>query len=331
MTTLGTNNLAISDIVRRQGANGEYVPIAEMLSEINTLATDASWFEGELPAGHMSTVRSALPSFATLQPNGETSASKSTTDQTLEAAEFMDAWIDAHEQVIRYGGNAAAAIASEMPAFVEADMQTVNDRIIYGNGSTTVGQVNGLAVRYNSSSATNGDNVILGGAAGGQTDCMSVYLIEHGQGKFGLWYPKGSKAGLAIEDFGRVPVKTSGGLSVRYQVHYTRALGIAVDDWRSVVRIANIDKSLLIAGTGADLPFRLNQATHCLPRGTSAGRRAFYMNRTTFLWLDDQCRNDVQAGGQLKYSEVAGMEIPTWRGYPINIFDTLTESETAIA
>jgi hypothetical protein len=331
MATLGANNLSISDIVRRTGPDGAFVPIAEMLSELNSLSTDCAWFEGELPAGHMSTVRDSLPTFATLQPNGVGSASKSTTTQTLESSEVIDSWIDAHDEVIKYGGNASAAIASEMPSYVESAMQTINDRIIYGNDTTTPGQLRGLAVRYNATSGTNGRSVILGGAAGGQTDCMSIYLIEHGQGKFAMWYPKGSKAGLDIEDFGRIPVTTSSGLAVRYQVHYKQSFGMGLDDWRSVARIANVDSSLLVAGTGADLPFRMNQATHCMMRGMSSGRKAFYMNRTGFLYLDDQCRNDVQAGGQLGYVTVAGQEMNAWRGIPINIFDTLTQAETAIS
>ena len=332
MSTLGANNLSIHDVVRRSGPNGEYQAIAEMLQEINTLATDAPWIQGELPAGHMNTVRDSLPTFSTRQPNSSgITPSKSTTSQTLEAPEYIEAWSDTDELVLKYGGDSANAIASEMPAFSEAAMQTVSDRIIYGNGATTVGQVNGLAVRYNSTSATNGRNVILGGAVGGQTDCMSIYLCEYGTGKFSLWYPKGSTGGLMVKDWGERPVSVSGATIVRRQVQFQWGFGLAVDDWRRVVRIANIDKSLLIAGTGADLPFRLNQATHCLPRNVSTGRRAFYMNRTTFLYLDDQCRNDVQTGGQLKYEKVEGQEMHTWRGIPINIFDTLTEAETAIS
>ena len=329
MATLGANNLGIADIVRRTGPDGAYVPIAEMLNEINTLSTDCAWFEGELPAGHMSTVRDALPTFATLQPNGVGTGSKSTTSQTLESSEVINSWIDAHDEVIKYGGNASAAIASEMPAFVEAAMNTINDRIIYGNDTSTPGQLRGLAVRYNATSGTNGRNVILGGGAG--SDNMSIWLIEHGQGKFAMWYPKGSKAGLEIEDFGRVPVTTSSGLAVRYQVLYKQSFGMALDDWRAAARIANVDSSLLVAGTGADLPFRMNQATHCMMRGMSSGRKAFYMNRTGFLYLDDQCRNDVQAGGQLGYVTVAGQEMNAWRGIPINIFDTLTEAEATIS
>jgi len=331
MATLGTNALQIHDIVRRTGPNGEFVPIAELLGEINTLATDSTWFEGELPAGHMNTVRTALPTFATRQPNGTTAPSKSVTAQTLEAAECIEGWLDADEMVINYGGDIAAKIASEMPAFAESAMQTITDRMISGNGATTVGQVNGLAVRYNSTSGTNGRNVINGGALGGQTDCMSIYLLEHGQGKFAMWYPKGSSGGLSVKDWGLRPVTTSSNLAVKYQVQWKWNFGLAVDDWRSVVRIANIDKSLLIAGTGADLPFRMNQATHCLPRGTGMGRKAFYMNRTTYLYLDDQARNDVQAGGQLRSDFVEGKEITTWRGIPVNILDALTESETAIS
>ena len=55
------------------------------------------------------------------------------------------------------------------------------------------------------------------------------------------------------------------------------------------------------------------------------------MNRTTRMMLDIQARNDVQAGAGLKFENVGGMMVETFRGIPINLEDKLTESESAIS
>ena len=106
--------------------------------------------------------------------------------------------------------------------------------------------------------------------------------------------------------------------------------GLAVDDWRYGVRVANIDLSNLIAGTGADLPDRFIQASHMIP-DYSGIRPSFYTNRTVYTWLDLQCRNDVTTGGQLSYQVVDGKRIDTFRGIAVTTLDRLTQAESALA
>ncbi len=332
MTTLGTNNLSIGDVVRRSKPDGSLAVIVEMLDQINGLAKDAPWVEGDLPGGHYSTQRTSLPSFSTRNPNGASSIAKSTTSQTLEPMEYIESFSEVDELVARYGGDVSAKQASEAHAFAQGAIQTISSRILSGNGSTTPGQINGIETRYSSTTADNGRNVILGGAAGGQTDCMSIIFCKWGEGKVYGLYPRGSKAGLEVKNWGPLITEVSATTrAVKYTEQWLWGFGLAVDDWRSVVRIANIDKSLLVAGTGADLFDKMTQAWHCLERSVGMGRPAAYLNTTTRMMLDIQARNDVISGGGLKFENVGGQMVETFRGIPLNIEDKLTEAESVVS
>jgi hypothetical protein len=331
MATLGTNTLKISDIIRRSKANGELSLISEMLNQRNGMADDARWQMGDTPGGHMATQRVALPTWSTVNPNGTTGLAKSVTSQTLEPVEHIAVMSEIEQLVGTYGPiDISAKQASENVAFVEAGKQTISSRWVSGNGTTTPGQVNGLAVRYNSTTGVNGRNVITAGALTGQTDCMSIYMIEWGDRKIYPFYPQGSQGGIQINPFPmRISDVTSTTRRVVWTTQFLWSFGLAVDDWRSVARVCNIDKSLLVAGTGADLFDKLTIAYHNMPPGNGDGR-AIYMNRTTRAMFDIQARNDVQSGGQLTYAMVDGMMMEVYRGIPVNLEDQLTESESVV-
>lgn len=328
MSTLGANNLTISDIIRRSKADGTTAYIGELLQLDHSMVMDAAWKEGDGPNSLSVTTRTSLPTFSTRNPNGSTTPSKSTTGQLLETPEWIEAWSEVDEQVIQYGGDIGSKRASEAIAFKQAAQDTITSRFIYGNGTTTAGQTNGLATRYASTTATNGRNVILGGSLSGQTDNMSIWLAKWGDGLHG-WYPKSTSGGLIVKDWGPRVVESSSARLVMYAEQWRWGFGLAVPDWRDAVRIPNIDQSLLSAGTGADLFDKMIQAIHCLS-SNSSGRTIFYMNRTTQMMLDIQARNDVQSGGQLTYGDVGGRKVEMFRGIPIHREDQLTESETRV-
>lgn len=329
MSTLSSNNLNIGDILRRTTPQGVVAIIGEVLDEMVTLANDAPWVQGNLPNGHMTVQRTSLPTFATRNPNGSTTPSKSTTSQAVEAPECIEAFSDVDELVIRYGGTIESQKAAEAVSFAQSGVQTISSRIIYGNGSTTPGQLTGVMARYGDTTANNGDNVILGGSLAGQTDSMSILLMNWGENTVHGWYPQGYSAGLKVVDHGSAIRTDSSALKVMHTVQWQWVFGLAIPDWRGITRIGNIDQSLLIAGTGADLFDKMIQAVWT-QKMTVQGRQALYMNRTTGMMLEIQARNDVQAGGQLSYANVDGQQIRTFQGIPVNIDDTLTESETRI-
>lgn len=332
MATLGSV-LTLQDWAKRVDPDGKVPSIVELLAQTNEVLTDMLWMEGNLPTGHRTSVRTGLPTVAWRLINDGVQPSKSTTAQVDEACGIMEAWSEVDKDLALLNGNTAAFRLSEAKAFIEAMNQEFVSTLFYGNSGVSPEEFTGLAIRYSDPAATNGSNVLDAGGAG--ADNTSIYLIGWSENSICGIFPKGSKAGLIHEDLGEVTVETTngiGGSRMRaYQDRFQWKCGIALKDWRFVVRIGSIDVSNLVANSGsqADIINLMIKAIHRLPN-LSGVKPVFYMNRTVFQMLDIQRRDDVIVGGGLKYEQVDGVMTPTFRGIPIRKVDALLETEALV-
>lgn len=332
MALLNANAATMADIAKRMDPDGKIAAVVELLSQTNEMLDDMLWVEGNLPTGHRTTIRTGLPTVAWRLLNQGVQPSKSTTAQVDEGCGILEAWSEVDVELAKLNGNTAAFRLSEGMAFIEAMNQEMQQTVIYGNSGLASEEFNGLAVRYSSLSATSGQNIISGSGAG--SDNSSIWLVSWGAQTVHGIYPKGSQAGLSHSDHGEVTVETTAGVAGTrmraFQDQWTWKCGVALRDWRHVVRIPNIDISNLVAkSSAADLIELMIKAIHRLPN--RMGKPVFYMNRTCFQMLDIQRRDDIIAGGGLVYNEVDGKIIPSFRGIPIKIVDALTETEAAVA
>lgn len=332
MAELGTNALNLIDYAKRLSPKGGVDPgIVELLAQQNPITEHLPFLEGNLKTGHRTTVRTGLPSPTWRLLNKGVAATKSTTAQIDEACGMLEARCQLDRAIAELGGDLAALRMSEVRPHMEAMAQEFVGTMFYGTASSPEEFV-GLSARYSSLSAANGQNIVDGGAAGGQTDCMSVWLLVLGENSLHGIFPQGSRAGLHHEDLGLQDAFDSSNNRFRaYMDHFEWKCGIALRDWRQCVRIANIDKSALVAGTSAaDLSVLMTKATHRV-HNLRAGKAGFYMNRTVFQYLDIQRQDRVQAGGGLTWENVDGMPKPHFRGIPIYVIDQLTEAESVVA
>lgn len=333
MATLGSNVTTLADVAKRQDPDGKVAKIVEMLSQTNEVLLDMHWKEGNLPTGHRTVVRTGLPAVAWRLLNNGIQPSKSTTAQIDEACGMMEAWSEVDVEIAKLNGNTAAYRLSEAQAFLESMNQEFVSTLFYGNSSTAPEEFTGLAARYSSLSAANGQNIVSGSGSG--SDNSSIWLIVWGDQTVHGIYPKGSVAGLQHADLGEVTLETTngiGGSRMRaFQDQFQWKCGIALKDWRYAVRIANIDISNLVnKSSAADLPELMIKAIHRI-QNLRMGKAAFYMNRSCFQMLDIQRRDDVIAGGGLVYKDVDGMSVPTFRNIPIRICDALLETESVVS
>ena len=106
--------------------------------------------------------------------------------------------------------------------------------------------------------------------------------------------------------------------------------GLTVQDWRYVVRIYNIDKSLLVndASSGADLPDLMFQAMTLIPN-LGRGRPVFYMSRTVMSFLRRQL-TAATSMSTLQIDNVGGKMVTRFQGIPIRRVDTLAADETRV-
>jgi len=334
MAALSTGALTLADWAKRLDPDGKVPTIVELLAQTNEILTDMRWIEGNLPTGHRTTVRTGLPAVAWRLLNQGVTPSKSTTVQIDEQSGMLEAWSEVDKDLALLNGNVNAFRLSEARAFIEAMNQEMASTLFYGNGGLAPEEFTGLAPRYSAiSGATNGRNVLSG--SGASSDNTSVWLVGWGENTCMGIFPKGSPAGLIHEDYGEVTVESTAGMGGQrlraLQERWQWKSGIALKDWRYVVRIANIDVSNLVAETSAaDLVKLMIKAVHRIPT-LSMCKPAFYMNRTVFEMLDIQRRNDVLSGGGLTYENVDGMVRPTFRGIPINRCDALLETEATVS
>lgn len=331
MAQIGTKNNLL-DIAKRLDPDGKIAKIVELLSQDNGIVDDIPFKEANEMTSHLTTVRTGLPSVYWRLLNAGVQPSKSTTAQIKEGIGMLEAWSMCDVKLAKMSGNEKQYRLSEATAFLEAMNQEAAQTIFYGNNATAPEEFNGLAIRYSSSSATNGQNIIKAGGAG--SDNSSIYLVCWGEQTVHGIYPKGSKAGIDHIDHGTQVEQNAGGVTgaqmVVYKEQFTWDMGIALKDWRYVVRICNIDISDLAGGSAADLTDLMIKATHRIPN-KNMGKCVFYMNRTVFQYLDLQRRNDVIAGGCLDYAVVDGKAVYSFRGIPVKVVDALLETEATVA
>ena len=333
MATIGGSVMTLADWAKLKDPNGNTADIVEILSQTNDVLEDMLFAEGNLPTGHRITQRTGLPTVAWRLLNQGVAPSKGTTAQIDEACGMLEAWSEVDCDLAELGGDVNGLRMAEANAFAEAMNQEMASTLFYGNSGTAPEEFTGLAVRYSDLSAPNAQNIVAGGGSG--SDNSSIWLVVWGENTcFGI-FPKGSKAGIYHEDLGKVTVEVTAGIAGQrmraYQDHWQWKNGIALKDWRYVVRIPNIDISALIAkSSAADLIELMIKAVHRIPH-LKGGKPVFYMNRTCFQMLDIQRRDDVITGGGLVYKDVDGHAIPHFRGIPVRTCDALTEAEATVS
>lgn len=336
MAHLATSNPTILDLAKAQNPDGSIATIAEVLHQKNEILHDMPWMAGNMTAGHRTTVRTGLPTPAWRLLNEGVQPSKGTTAQIDEACAKMESWSEVDEALAEFNGNVAAYRWTQAKAHLEAMNQEFASTLFYGNGRTSPAEFTGLSARFSSLSAENGRNIIDGGAAGvSGGDYTSIWLIGWGENSISGIYPKGTVAGLQHKDLGCETKEMSagiGGTLLRvYRDQFIWNCGIAMMDWRYIVRIANIDVSQLVSKTAAaDLTELMAKATHKM-ESLSGVKCAFYANRSVRMALDIQRRDDVILGGGLSYQDVDGKLIPHFRGIPFRLCDQLLETESLVS
>jgi len=325
MSTFGTLPTLL-DITKNMDPDGSPAMIAELLAQQNEIILDAGWEEGNLPTGHQSTQRTGLPDSYWRMANQGVPSSKGVEAQVTDVCGSLEARGQIDVRVARLNGMTAAYRLSQNVAHIESMNQAMATAMFYGNVSTDPEQFMGLSPRFSSLSAENADNIIDGG--GTSTDNTSMWFVGWGANSCKMIYPKGQMAGLQHQDLGEGDAFD--GDNNRYRALmdlYTWQVGMAVPDWRYLVRIANIDISNLVANSGAlDLIDAMISAYHRIQSTT--GKVSIYCNRTISAALHKQARKTDNVN--LTIDTVAGKPVVNFLGIPIRRVDALVQNEARV-
>lgn len=282
MATIDITNPTLVDFQSRMLADGSIdSKIIEILRQTNEILEDMVVLEANGYTEHTTTVRGGLPEGTWRKLNYGVPVQKSQTVQVKDSMGMLQNYGEVDKDLADLNGNSAAWRLSEEKAFVQGMSQNMARTIIYGDTTYDPERLMGLAPRYNSLSAANGENIIDAGGTGNTN--TSIWLVVWGEDTAHGIYPKGSKAGLSWRDLGEKTLRDeNGNMYQGYRTHYKWDLGFTQRDWRFTVRIANIDVTQLQKDPevgGPDLPDLMVQALELLP-WDGAGRPAFYCNRT---------------------------------------------------
>lgn len=332
MSILGTQNATLVDVAKRLDPDGSVATIAEILNQTNEVLFDMPWLEGNLPTGHRTTVRTGIPKPTWRKLYGGVQPVKSTTAQVTDNCGMLENYGEVDKALADLNGNTAAFRLSEDRAILEGISQEVAQTVFYGNEGTLPEAFTGLSPRFaKKSGVPSSDNVI--DAGGSSTGCTSIWLVVWGENTVHGIYPKGSKAGLSMQDKGVVTIENvdgNGGRMEAYRSHYKWDCGLTVRDWRYIVRIANIKISTLTkdAQTGADLLDLIAQALEQVPSLT-AGTPVLYCNRVIKSFLRRQQKNSKNV--QITMDQVAGRRVLALDEVPVRRVDKISANETAIS
>lgn len=350
MATLGTQLHTLADITARLDPDGKTAVIGEWLSQTNEALDDMLWQEGNLPTGERTTVRVGLPTVTARGINQGVDPSKSRVAQIDEGAAMFEGQSDIDRQAAMMSGDPDNYRLTEASAFYEALSQAQARTLFYGNARTSPQEYTGLAPRFNSLSGSTASQIIDAGGTG--TDNASIWLVVWGSmGVKGI-YPKGSKAGISHlnvtgntgvgEDgyeIGHYVTDPEGKRFLAVSDNFIWKCGLSVKDPRRVVRIANIDKSLLTPdySTGAQLEMLMVEALERIEGlggvsydgGDTSARAAWYMPRTIRSNFRKQMVDNAN-NGSFSYETIGGKRTLMMGEVPVRRVDALKADEARV-
>ncbi len=337
------------DVASRIDPDGKIPVIAEMLSQANDYAQDLPWVEANEMTSHQFVFRDSLPAGAWRSYNQGVPYAKSTTSKSRVGLGMLEDYSQVDRALAEHSGNKERFRESEDVAFMEGMSQTIAQTFFYGNTTVNPNQFMGLSPFYNTlntSTAQNAANVTNGGGTGSNN--ASLWLIGWGPDTIFAVYPRGSHAGLDMEDKGDVTpgYDSLGNRFEAYTSWFRQQAGLCPKDWRYGARLANLDVTNAgLAGPNAydifpgmsrmllQFPKLTSQTSGITmtdsPTDTAIGvRPVFYCNRTLRNFMDVQAIRDRNV--LLDMKDYAGFPVMGYRGIPIKIVDQLLNTEAAL-
>ena len=334
---ISDNHLRVADVKNRLVGDNKIIGrTIEFMKQADPFMDDMGWVQCNSGENHESKYRTSLPSAYFRMVNDYIPRGKSTTQKQIDTTGSIEAWSEIDAEFIDGSaaeGRGAEIRIDESKATIMGIGNTSAHMMLYGSLAEDPRAFDGLATRYSRLSADKeciGYNVIDAGGSGNNN--TSIWVVNwSAQTIYGI-YPKGGTVGVKREDFGRTIDKNSDGEGRPvYQDYYTRKLGLCIEDWRSTVRIANIDVSDLDTdAAAADLIDLLTDAFYKIP---NAVRSINEINPVIY------CSTPVAAAitkqSQKKTSPIVidnshGKPVKSFWGYKIKECDAILNTEERV-
>jgi len=345
MATLGQTTYSwptLLDVAKRTDPNGQIPQIAEILSQYHMIMDMLPYVEGNLPTGQQHTVRNSLPTPTFRLLNQGVTPAKSTTGQIVDTCALLESRSHVDVEVANLNGNTAAFRMSEALAFIQGMTNTIASTLITGDVSVDPERFNGLQSRYFSLGSTYTTSSQLLDAGGTGSDNTSIWLLGLGPNSVFMTYPKGSQVGLEHMDRGIQTVADANNSGTYFEAYvdvWKWKCGLAIKDYRNVVRVCNVDVSNLAtfgdsSPTNANILKYMSLAIDNLPPDHKAMKPVFLMSKNTLSALRYLAL--TQANVNLTVQQWYNESVPRhmnpvfFQGIPCLRMDGITSTEARI-
>lgn len=330
-TALVNDFPTMADVAKRTDPDGGIASIVEVLAKQVPELQDAAMQEGNLDTGHRITTRMALPSVSWRLANQGIAASKSLTAQVDEVCGQVAALSHVDPDVAKLGGNEIAFRASEDSAFVSAMGYEVATGLWYHNLATNPEKFEGLSPRLGLSTGEYGGQIVKSQVATSGSNCASAWWVTWGPKGVYFIFPKGQKAGLDHQDMGLQMITDPAGKRFpAWESVWKWNVGVCVEDYRQIVRVANIYVAGILE-TGTLFLQDLTKGYHQL-HNPDMGRTILYLNRKIATYLHEQAILGAAQSTLLFERDFAtGKPVLMFMGCPVRVTDSLLSTEAAIS
>lgn len=333
----------IAQVTKETTAGNKFMQkCIEMFNQTNDLAEDLPFTvcnEGQV---HTHLMDADVPDGTWRRANEGIRAVSASSIQVSDTVALLENRSEADVVVAARSGDVAAYRARQDRRIIGGLNNNLAWCMFYGDPRVDPRKFFGLSPRYdvlgtsptNAASANNfGMRHIL--SAGGTTSSAqtSIWLLGLGvdTGVFGIYPSTAPNAGISAEDLGKIDLHDADGKVFRgYATHFTVQQGLAIADWRNVVRIANVEFSAAMDEASINLLCDIMiEATNALP-DLKMVRPVFYCNRQAHTRLLQMANRKSNVA--LGFSDLYGIKNQlNISGFPIKRCDAIVSTEAVVS
>lgn len=333
-STAYNNTLSLADILNLKNPDGSEARVAEVLEEYNPMLQDIPFEEGNTQTGTVITRRSSIGEAYWRRLNSGVGKGISRTTQVTETCGIMETYTEVDKKLVKMSSNPNSFMVQQARGQMEAMSQEMARTFLYGNSYREPEKFLGFMPRMSTlnNKYRNGHPIVLdaGGTSGGSL--ASILIVGWGEGKVTGIYPKGSNAGLEYEDLGQHTAQDDNGKQFEIlRSHWTWEAGLAVHDYRYVIRIANIDVKELDYNDEASLKKLYNlmiDAYSMIPVGSSPNLKA-YAPRSVWAYLSKLANANSNRDVTTPVNDSSRL-VSNILGVPLKMMDAMLDTEAQV-
>lgn len=333
MAVKGQNQLTMADYcTRMEGAEADVINV---MAQSNPMLEDMPFIESNMTTGNKTLQVTSIPEPSARRINAGVALTKAGRRPVVDTVTMLEARSSIDVKLVDEVPNGAELRKEEEDLHVEGFQNKVQTLLMYGDSTQSEDEFDGFLTRYatfGGEKGTYGHNTIN---AGGSTPNKqtSALLVGWDSKRITGLYPKGTKAGVKLDDRGKQRVTDANGrIYDAYETVIDWSLGLAIKDPNYAVAIRNIDASTL--GTLDDaakknLILTMVKATNKIPN-KNAVKLVWYVGETLYDFIT-ACVNDIS---------IVNIQMPELRdgkynplainGIPVKKVDAISETEPVL-